>query len=69
MAALDPETPAQRMERDWNLIRDTRKTRGLTQQTAERKARRYMSRLNGTSATGASDAQATALWQKAFGNS
>lgn len=61
------ETAAQRYDRDFLHMVGNRKSRMLDQQTAERKARRYVNRTNGVSATGASDAQATALWQKAFG--
>lgn len=61
------ETAEERYERDWTEIQDTRKVRGLDSQTDDRQARLYVDRETGISATGKSDAQATALWERDLG--
>lgn len=52
MAVPNAESAESRFQRDWLEIQDSRKERGLDQQTDERLARRYVS-PEGVSATGA----------------
>lgn len=42
------ETAAQRFVRDWDSILDSRKVRGLDNQTAERASRLYVNAADGT---------------------
>ncbi len=42
------ETAAERFVRDWDNILDTRKVRGLDNQTAERASRLYVNAADGT---------------------
>lgn len=42
------ETAAERFDRDWEHIQDTRKVRGLDNQTAERASRLYVNKETGT---------------------
>jgi hypothetical protein len=48
MAALDPETAAQRFVRDWDSIVDDREVRGLFNQKLERVQRIYVNAADGT---------------------